>query len=448
MNHLPQSQTPDEKTARAVIESPLPWLLKTRLSDSRMHRELVALAVARIARNDPRLAAEQLARQEARLQDGERQWAWGQVAWQAALRHLPEASGWYLKAGAAPLSDEAAQWRIRAALRALDWERVRAAIEEMPPTLAEQPAWIYWLGRARQAEGRIDAADALFARLSGRPDFYGRLADEELGRPIMLPPEAAPPTADELARIAGDAGIRRSLALLRLNLRIEGVREWNWATRAMDDRELLAAARAAERAGIYDRAIASAERTRAEHSYALRYPSPFGEQIRPAARRQSLDDAWVYGLVRQESRFVVNVRSSAGASGLMQLMPATARWMAARIGLKDFHPGRVNEVETNLLLGASYLRMALERLDGHPLLASVGYNAGPGRARKWQEAGRPLEGAIYVETIPFTETRDYVKKVLSNTLYYAALLHGEARSIKHWLGVVGPRSDAKGEELP
>jgi soluble lytic murein transglycosylase len=448
MNYLPRSQTPDEKTARAVTDSPLPWLLKTRLSDSRMHRELIALAVARIARNDPRLAAEQLTRQEVRLQAGERQWAWSQVAWQAALRHLPEASGWYLQAGDAPMSNDVAQWRVRAALRALDWGRVRSAIEEMPPALAGQPAWIYWLARAWQAEGRIDTADALFARLSGQPDFYGHLADEELERPIMLPPEAAPPTADELARIAGNAGIRRSLALLRLNLRVEGVREWNWATRAMDDRELLAAARVAERAGIYDRAIAGAERTRVEHNYALRYLSPFAEQIRPAARRQSLDDAWVYGLMRQESRFVTDVRSSAGASGLMQLMPATARWTAARIGLKDYHPGRVNDIETNLLLGTSYLRMVLERLDGHPLLASTGYNAGPGRARRWQEAGRPLEGAIYVETIPFAETRNYVKKVMSNTLYYAALFHGEARSVKRWLGVVGPRSDAKGEGLP
>ncbi|MDR2452074.1 MAG: lytic transglycosylase domain-containing protein [Candidatus Accumulibacter sp.] len=447
MNYLPLSQAPDARTVKAVIHSPLPWLTRTKLSDSRRHRELAALAVARIARKDPSLAAGQLERLEPRLSAGEREWAWSQIAWQGALRHLPEAIGWYGKAGDAPMSDEVAQWRARAALRALDWKAVRSAIGRMPPALTGQPAWIYWLGRARQAEGRDDAARALFVRLSGQPNFYGHLADEELGRPIAPPPEAAPPTAEEMARIANDAAIRRAFALLRLNLRIEGLREWNWAMRGMSDRELLAAARVAEGAGRYDRAIASAERTRAEHSYAMRYLSPFGEQIRAAARLQSLDEAWVYGLMRQESRFVTDVRSSAGASGLMQLMPATARWVAKRIGLKNYRPSRVNDTETNLLLGTSYLRMVMERLDGHPLLASTAYNAGPGRARRWQ-AELPLEGAIYAETIPITETRDYVKKVVSNTVYYSALFHGKAQSIRRWLGVVGPRSGAKGEDLP
>ena len=171
--------------------------------------------------------------------------------------------------------------------------------------------------------------------------------------------------------------------------------------------------------------------------------------MRPAAKSQSLDDAWVYGLMRQESRFVTNAKSSAGASGLMQLMPATAKWVARKIGLKDFHQGQVNDTETNLLLGTTYMRMVMESLDNHPVLASAAYNAGPGRARKWR-ADRPLEGAIYAETIPFNETRDYVKKVMSNSVYYSALFDGKPQSIKSRLGVIGPRSgvDPKAEELP
>ncbi|MDR1935229.1 MAG: lytic transglycosylase domain-containing protein [Candidatus Accumulibacter sp.] len=447
MNYLPRSQTPDARTALAVTNSPMPWLAKTPLSDSRMHRELIALAIARVARGDPRVAAGQLERLEARLHAGEKGWAWGVIGWQAALRHLPEASGWYAKAGDAPMSDEVAQWRIRAALRARDWERVRAAIEKTPPALAGQPAWIYWLARAHRAGGRAGKAEALFAGIAGQPNFYGNLADEELGRSVVPPPRAVPPTAAETAQAAANGSIRRALALFRLKLRTEAVREWNWGLRGMSDRELLAASTVAERAGVYDRAIATADRTRAEHDYALRYLSPFGEQIRPAAREQSLDDAWVYGLMRQESRFITDARSSAGASGLMQLMPATARWVASKIGLKNFHKSRVNDTETNVLLGTSYLRLVMERLDQHPLLASAGYNAGPGRARKWQ-ADHPLEGAIYAETIPFNETRDYVKKVMSNTLYYSALFTGQPSSIKRWLGTVGPRADAPGGELP
>jgi soluble lytic murein transglycosylase len=448
MNYLPQSQTPDAKTAQAVTNSPLPWLVKAKLTDSRMHRELAALAIARIARGDPRMAAEQLEKLDARLQAGEKSWAWGLVAWQAALQHLPEARRWFGKAGDAPMSADAAQWRVRAALRAEDWDGVRAAIEKLPEALAAQPVWTYWLARAHKARGGKSKAGALLARIAGRPDFYGNLADEELGRTVALPPRAAPPTAGELAQAAGNATIRRSLALLRLGLRIEGVREWNWATRGMSDRELLAAATVAERSGVYDRAIAAADRTLAEHDYALRYLSPYSEQVRPAARKQSLDDAWVYGLIRQESRFVTDIRSSAGAAGLMQLMPDTARWVAAKIGLKDFRQSRSNDIETNVLLGTSYLRMVMERLDNHPVLASAGYNAGPGRARRWQ-ADRPLEGAIYVETIPFNETRDYARKVMSNVVYYSALFNGRPDSIKRWLGTIGARrAETRTEDLP
>ena len=447
MNYLPQSQTPDGATAQAVTEAPLKWLVKANPAASRMHRELAALAVARIARNDPRMASEQLEKIESRLQPGEKGWAWSQIGWQAAQRHMGDALDWYLKAGDVSMSDEVAQWKVRAALRAQDWGAVRTTIEKMPPALAAQPTWTYWLGRAYRAGGRLEEANALFAKVAGQPHFYGNLADEELGRPITPPPQTIPPTPQEIAAVESRTAIQRALSLLNLDLRTEGVREWNWALRGMDDRELLAAAAVANRAGVYDRAIAAADRTRDEHDYTLRYLSPFSEQVRPAARSQSLDDAWVYGLMRQESRFVTTARSSAGASGLMQLMPATARWVAKKIGLTDYHHGQVNNTETNLLLGTSYMRMVMESLDNSPVLASAGYNAGPGRARKWM-AERPLEGAVYAETIPFNETRDYVKKVMSNAVYYSALFYGQPQSLKERLGIIGPRATPKAEELP
>jgi len=447
MNYLPQSQTPTPATAKAVTDSPLKWLVKTSPSTDRMYRELAALAIARIARNDPRMAAEQLEKIESRLQPDEKGWAWSQIGWQAAQRHMDEALDWYLRAGNVPMSDDVGQWKVRAALRAQDWGAVRAAIEKMPPALAEQPTWTYWLGRAYRAGGRTAEADTLFARVAGQPHFYGNLADEELGRTVTPPPKTIPPRAEELASIESRTGIQRALALFNLDLRTEGVREWNWALRGMNDRELLAAAAVANRAGVYDRAISAADRTRDEHDYTLRYLSPFSDQVRPAARTQALDDAWVYGLMRQESRFVTNAHSSAGASGLMQLMPATARWVAKKIGLTDYHHGQVNDTETNLLLGTSYMRMVMESLDNSPVLASAGYNAGPGRARRWMSE-RPLEGAVYAETIPFNETRDYVKKVMSNSLYYSVLFNGRPESLKERLGTIGPRAMPKAEELP
>jgi soluble lytic murein transglycosylase len=373
------------------------------------------------------------------MQVAEAQWAWSQIALQAARKHHPEALRWYGRAGNASLSEENHQWKVRSALRATNWGAVRTAIENMPPELASRPDWIYWLGRAYKAGGRLSEAESLFARIGGEAHFYGNLADEELGRVVLPPPRTTPPSSAEMQAARTNGSLQRALALFRLDMRTEAVREWNWALRGMSDRELLAAAELARQHQVWDRAINTADRTRNEHDFTLRFLSPFAEQIRPVARQQSVDDAWVYGLMRQESRFITTARSSVGASGLMQLMPATARWVAKKIGLEDFHPSRVNDTDVNVLLGTSYMRMVMENLDNHPVLASAAYNAGPGRARRWRSE-QAIEGAIYAETIPFTETRDYVKKVMSNAVYYSILFNGRPDSLKTRLGVIEPAS--------
>ncbi len=449
-NYLPPSQTPTTAQFDAALDKPMPSLAKlpANWAEKRLGRELATLSIQRVAKSDPRMAAEQLEKLAPKMEESERTWAWGQIGWQAALRHMPEAVGWYRKTGNAPLSDEVAQWKVRAALRAQDWGLVRSTIERMPPALAALPEWTYWLGRAYKAGGQTTEADALFQKISGQPNFYGNLADDELDRPIRVPPKAAALSRDEVVAASTNPGLKRALALIRVNMRVEGVREWNWTLRGMSDRELLAAAELAKRNDVFDRAIAAADRTKNEHDYSLRYLSPFDDQVRPAAQKQSVDEAWVYGLMRQESRFITNAKSTVGASGLMQLMPATAKWVANKIGLANYSHSRVNDTETNLLLGTTYMRMVMESLDNHPVLASAAYNAGPGRARKWR-ADRPLEGAIYAETIPFSETRDYVKKVMSNSVYYSALFEDKPQTLKPRLGIIGPRADApKGEELP
>lgn len=451
LSYLAELQQPEPRALESALNSGAAYI--ARLSgawyNQRAGRELVAIAIQRMAANDPQAAAGALERLDGRLQPGEREWAWGQIALQAARRHLPEALTWFGRAGKTPLSDDALQWKVRAALRAQAWGTVRDTILAMPPALAELPEWTYWLGRAWHAGGRTSEAHALFEKIAGQASFYGNLADEELGRSVMPPPKARPLTADEQKAARDNPGLRRALAFFRVDLRTEAVREWNWSLRGMDDRALLAAADLARRQQIWDRAINTADRTRNEHDFSLRFLAPYGDQVRPAAQNQALDDAWVYGLMRQESRFITSARSNVGASGLMQLMPATAKWVAKKIGLRDFHPGKVNDTATNVLLGTTYMRLVMENLDNHPVLASAAYNAGPGRARKWR-AEQPLEGAIYAETIPFSETRDYVKKVMSNAVYYSALFNGRPDSLKARLGVVAPRvADApKDADLP
>ncbi|AXS81293.1 lytic transglycosylase domain-containing protein [Dechloromonas sp. HYN0024] len=451
LNYLPDSQIPDSRAFDSAISSATSHLarLPNGWSASRPGRELAAFAIARLAANDPRVAADELEKIKGKLQDSERQWASSQIALQGAKKHMTEAGEWYASAGKTLLSDEGAQWKVRAALRAQAWGVVRDTILAMPVELAAKPEWTYWLGRSLKAGGRTTEADALFEKIAGQTNFYGNLADEELGREVLPPPKAKAPTADEEKAARDNPGIRRSLAFFRIDLRTEAVKEWNWSLRGMDDRELLAAANLAKRNQIWDRAINTADKTKAEHDFSLRFLAPYGEHVRPAAQNQSLDDAWVYGLMRQESRFITSAKSNVGASGLMQLMPATAKWVARKIGLRDFSQGKVHDTETNVLLGTSYMRLVMENLDNHPVLASAAYNAGPGRAKKWR-ADRPLEGAIYAETIPFSETRDYVKKVMSNAVYYSAQFNGKADSLKTRLGVVGAKTadGMKDADLP
>jgi soluble lytic murein transglycosylase len=175
------------------------------------------------------------------------------------------------------------------------------------------------------------------------------------------------------------------------------------------------------------------------HDFSLRFLAPHRDTLRNILKQQELDEAWVYGLIRQESRFVSDARSSAGAMGLMQLMPATAKWASKKVGIRKFQPTRVTDVNTNLMLGTYYLKHVLTLSGDQPLLASAAYNAGPSRAWQWRDE-KPLEGAIYAETIPFNETRDYVKKVMSNSMYYARTLGHQVTSLKNRLGIVASRS--------
>ena len=400
-------------------------------------RELAIVALTGLARNDPQQAFRCW---DGRLKEAfppeDRQYVWAMLATYAARRHLPEALDWFGKAGGMSLSDEQLAWYARIALRQENWQEVKGAIGRMSPPERREPVWTYWLGRSLCALGAREEGRTLLGRIAGEHHFYGRLAAEELGMPLEIPPKAAPPTPEELAGVASLDCMRRALALYRIGLRTEAVAEWLWTVRTMDDRMLLAAAELARRNGIWDRAINTADRTVAAHDFTLRYPAPYGDVLLKQARVRKLDEPLVFGLVRQESRFIADAKSSAGAAGLMQLLPSTARLVARKIGMKDFRTSRLGRPEVNAALGAFYLRQVLDGFGGNAVLAAAAYNAGPGRAGRWRDA-KPLEGAIYVETIPFAETRQYVKKVMANAVYYAALLGGEQRSLKSRLGTIG-----------
>jgi len=428
---------PDQSVFDTAASTPPLYLARGIGRDTSSH-QLALVAVTRMARNDPAQAAASFSSVAPALTPTERAVGWGTIGYQAAAKRMPGAVDWYRLSVNAPLSNPAYEWRTRSALLAGDWIMVRWSIEQMPPTLRNQPAWIYWHARALKQAGDTATANQEFTSIADQFNFYGQLASEELGQKITVPPRTEVTDA-EIAQAAAVPGFALSQKFYAMNLRLEGNREWNWPLRTMTDRQLIASALYAKRIELFDRAVNTADKTKAEHDFSLRYLAPYRDVVERESKNTGLDVEWAYGLIRQESRFIINAKSEVGAGGLMQLMPGTAQLVAKKIGMGPVSREQMNDLDTNILLGTNYLAMVYNQFDDSAVLATAGYNAGPGRPTQWRSTlSAPVEGAIFAETIPFTETRDYVKNVLSNTVYYAALFEGRPQSLKARLGYIAP----------
>lgn len=440
LGNLPERWRPAASGMDRAYQNPANYLADTALDwGNRAQREVGFFALSRLARNDSVAAARVLETTLSQLSDADRQYAWGLLALEAARRHEPQALPWFQKTAGVGLSEEQREWWARAALRGGDWPAVQRAIDGMRAETRSQPVWQYWQARALKALGQGLAANRIFAPLSREHHYYAMLAGEELGEVMGTQTINIKVGGEEVSAVARDAGIMRALALYGLDLRTDAANEWIWAVRNFDDRQLLAAAELARDRGWHDRAINTAEKTRELHDFDLRFIAPYRELASKEAKENELDEAWVYGLIRQESRFMNVARSSVGAAGLMQIMPATGRWIAKRLGIKRFDTKSLNEPETNIKFGTWYLRHVQDSLDGHPVLATAAYNAGPRRAQRWRD-NKPMEAAVYIESIPFSETRDYVKKVMSNAMYYALRFGQPSMLLADRLGTIPGRA--------
>lgn len=443
VNALPEAQRPASTLFDQASREPARLLsADSKLDFSRRgEREIALYALDQLAKGDSEQAEQALRKRAPQFSAEELRTAWARLATWAARRHEALALSWFQQAGVVAVNDFQREWWVRAALRAGDWTTVQRVIDGMGDSSRALPVWRYWRARALLATGQRLAANPLLLALSREHHYYGQLAQEELG-PVMQAPVINIKTGgDDVAAVARHPGIARAQALYELGLRSDASQEWNWTIQTFSDAQLLAAAELARRMEWYDRAIATAERTRELHDFELRFLAPYRELAQQAARENQIDEAWVFGLMRQESRFVNVARSNVGASGLMQVMPSTARWIAQRLGLKGFHPNEMQDPAKNIQFGAYYLKHVQTTLDGSPVLATAAYNAGPGRAQRWRDT-RPMEAAVYIESIPFAETRDYVKKVMSNAMYYAARFGQPSVLLKDRLGIVPARKTA------
>ena len=440
---------------REALDSPTKYLTGRATARGKMKQEFIVLSLTRMAMSDTTQAARLLdSKWGVQLSAEERNWLWGLIGKQAAISLSPDALGYFANVSRdADLNDDMLGWRARAAMRAGQWKQVARSIDAMSDAGRTDPTWVYWRGRAYLANrpGDEDRANAkrLFESIAGPSTFYAQLAQEELGGKVTPQPAPQPSTPEEIAAARTNPALNRGLYAILMGLRSEGVREWNYATNlhtpgGMNDRELLAAADMACKQEVWDRCINTSERTKSFIDATQRFPMPFRTSVVDHSKGIGLDPAYVYGLIRQESRFIMDARSHVGASGLMQVMPATARWTARKIGMTDFTPDQIYDRETNITIGTAYLKLALDDFDDSMALAAAAYNAGPGRPRNWRN-GPVIDAAIWAENVPFSETRTYVKNVIANTVNYAAILTGQPQSTKARLGTVGPRPSSEPE---
>ncbi|MBU1447518.1 MAG: lytic transglycosylase domain-containing protein [Gammaproteobacteria bacterium] len=438
VHYLPQQERLPLSEMDAAKSNPQRYLSGVRLDKASNGKRAVAIfALHRLARQAVKPAYVQWQRLNKYFTQEEQQYYYGWLAYEAAHEHDARALEWYAAAGDATLTPAQQAWRVRAALREQNWHAVWEGISSMSVEQQNEATWRYWKARALIALDHERDAEVILAPLSREYHYYGQLAAEELGAAPAAGIVTAKymPDETEVEATLARPDIQRTILLYRMGLRTEAAKEWDWAMRGLDDRELLLAAEVARRNDMYDRSINAANRTVNLHDFNLRYPAPYREALQASIDEHDVEEAWVYGLMRQESRFVTHARSDVGAAGLMQIMPDTARWAARRIGLKGYRKGLIHQLDVNLRLGTYYMKNVYSRFDDNPVLASTAYNAGPTRANRWR-GEVPLEGAIYAETIPYEETRDYVKKVMSNTIYYAKLFGHPSESLKERLGVV------------
>ncbi len=430
-------------------------------------RDAPAKALAR--ENGPLASAETLARVRygfERLARKDTELAWqtyeekfakrltGQLATDAAIResialvsswrHEPTAGTYYQAVAKERRGQELQEWGVRAALRKGDWTGVVSAIDALDESLAKQSNWRYWQAIALSQTGQKAAGEGLLAELASERSYYGFLAADALGLDYAFDHANVEPDADILATLAAEPALVRARELFKVGLLGRGRSEWDRTVRAMDAPRKRQAALLAAEWGWYSRAIAAAAGSGSYDDLDLRYPLPWQQAFDRFASNNEIPVEWAYGIARSESLFMQDIRSSAGAIGLMQLMPATGKATARKEKVRYSGLKTLTNAETNIRLGTRYLADMATRFKGQQVLATAAYNAGPHRVDRWIEGVEALPAAIWIETIPFDETRAYVQRVMAaSAVFYWRLNEKQQRLAAMLVPVSGPPRSAR-----
>ena len=363
------------------------------------------------------------------------------VALGRSWSRLPGALEFFARVHPDDFDERAHEWHARAALWAGDWSRAAQAIGAMPEPLRTQARWRYWDARTREKLGDVAGARAGYAAVIPTDNWYAALSAARLDRKFVPTLQPLPLSDAKVRDLGAEPGFVRTRELLLAGMEPEASLEWRATYDELDPGRQVQAVGLAARWGWHHQAIAAAARQKLFNDYDLLYPRPFDSDVREASRRTGLPEAFIYAIIRQESLYRADAGSSAGALGLMQLLPETARLTARRVDLPVPSRAQLLQPSVNIALGSSYLAYLVHRLDGETALAAAGYNAGPNAARRWLPPA-PLDLDVWVENIPFNETRAYVQRVAWHALVFAWLDQREPQDVKAWLRSIRPAPEA------
>ena len=416
--------------------------------DRERTREIVAHTLVRLARRDPERAArlEPTIASRYGLTPQQRAIVVRRIGLSLAFAGNPAAAAWLERVSDERTDEYVQAWRIRSALGQQDWAGVLQALERLPAAQQQEDRWRYWRARALESLGHRDRARVLYGEVAQSRSFEGFLAADRLQIPYALQERPLVPDAEALGRLAATAPLQRTRELLALERMLEARREWYAATRAMDEVDLRLAARLAYEWGWHDRAILALAQAGYWDDLDLRFPLAHQDTVVAQARQAGIEPAWAFAVIRRESAFDQRARSPRGAMGLMQLMPRTARHVAKQLRQRPRRTAELYHAETNILFGTAYLRMIMDRFNAHPVLATAAYNAGPYRVSTWLPQRKAVPADIWIETVPFRETRDYVRNVLAYTAIYEQRLGRKGEPLSRRMPPIPPRDSPAVEQ--
>ncbi len=334
---------------------------------------------------------------------------------------------------------EAAEWKVRAALLEQNWQHVAHALTGLSMEEQQKPHWQYWLARSLAETGNAPQARSVYNRLSEDRSFYGFMAADAVNKPYSIVDKPVLLTGDTLETMARQADFKAVQELMILNREAEAKRQWWFTVKKFPKEQLMIAAKLAQQWQWAQVAIVTLVKADYWDDLALRFPVNYLSQVQSNAYQEDIDPAIIFGLIRQESMLDKNARSAAGARGLMQIMPETARHIARNLSEPWREENNLSNPDVNIKLGTFYYKQLLNRFDGHFALATAAYNAGPNRVVKWLPDDRQVPADIWIETIPYKETRKYVASVMAYAIIYQQRIQRSALKISRLLLDVRPR---------